>query len=119
MSPLALYYAVSRAAAHGVSGLAPARDAILRKTRAQQRANGSFGNALLTALALSTLRNYEIHDAGVERAVAYLTATQQHRGAWPRYPFYGGPDPPNPHRLWWGAESMTTALCLEALAKSL
>lgn len=118
LDPLALYYMVSRAAAHGVAGLAPSREDVVRKTLARQKSNGSFGNELLTGLALCTLLNYAVCDEAVNRGIAYLVHTQQRPGSWRHRAFYGGPDPPAPRYIWWGAEAMTTALCLEALVKA-
>jgi hypothetical protein len=119
LDPLALYHAIARAYAHGAGGLLASRDAVIRKIRSRQKANGSFGDELLTGLALCALLDFGARDDTVERAIGHLLRVQLRRGSWPRRAFYGGPEPPGPHAIWWAAEAMTTAVCLEGLVKSL
>lgn len=116
---LALYYMISRAYFHEVRGLGKSREAIVQKTLARQGPDGSFGNEILTALALCTFLNYGLADNAVERAASYLVKTQHQNGSWQPCPFYGGPEPPTPHNVWWGSGELTTAFCLESLARSL
>jgi hypothetical protein len=113
---LALYYMVSRAYYHGVTGFGICRDAILRKVRARQ-SNGDEA-ALPVALALCTLANFgAAAGTDTERAVEMLVACQAADGAWARCAFYAGPEPPMPHSVWFGSEELTTAFTLEALAR--
>lgn len=115
---LALYYAVSRAYFNGVTSLGEARDRIVSNIGANRRDDGSFGNELLTALALCSLLNYgcgdlEVLGGGVEN----LVSAQLDDGSWPRIAYYAGPVPPKPLARWYGSEELTTALCLEALVR--
>ncbi|WP_158616972.1 prenyltransferase/squalene oxidase repeat-containing protein [Corallococcus exercitus] len=120
LEPLSLYYAVSRAYHHGATGLERCREAVLRKTLARQQPDGSFGSALSSGLALCTLLNYGVKDTeAVTRGTAFLLRAQQEDGSWAREAFYIGPEPPGPHQVWWGSEELTTAFCVEALAKGL
>lgn len=119
LDPLALYYMVSRAYFHRVLALSESKAAVIQKTLARQAPDGSFGDEMLTGLALCTLLNYGAGDEAVEKAITYLIQTQQPAGSWPRSPFYAGPEPPIPHNVWWGSEELTTAFCLEGLARSL
>ena len=117
LDPLALQYAASRAFAHGCVGLAASREAVVARVLERQAADGSFGDELHTALALCTLANYGHATHRTTAAITWLLSLQGRDGSWPRRAFYAGPGPPCPHRVWWGAESLTTCLCLEALAK--
>lgn len=119
LDSLALYYMISRAYFHNVLELNESKASIIQKTLARQAPNGSFGDEMLTGLALCTLLNYRLSDEAVEKAVTYLIETQQQTGSWRRSPFYAGPPPPMPHNVWWGSEELTTAFCLEGLARSL
>jgi hypothetical protein len=120
LDALALYYAISRARYHGVAGLERCREAVLRKVLARQQADGSFGDELATALGLCTLLNFRAEDtAALTRGFVALLGAQQPEGGWPSRAFYSGPRPPGPLKVWWGSEELTTALCLEALAKGL
>jgi hypothetical protein len=120
LDSLALYYAVSRAYYHGVKGLERCRQAVLRKTLARQQPDGSFGDELSSSLAICTLLNLGVQERqALTPGFRYLLGAQQEDGSWRRLAFYTGPEPPIPHRFWWGSEELTTALCLEALAKGL
>lgn len=115
----ALYYAVSRAFHHGASLLSRTKPVIRQKVLAAQRPDGSFGSPLSTALAVCALLNVESGDsASVWAAVDHLLLQQQEEGAWAMLPFYCGPPPPQPVSRWFGSEELTTAVCLEALARA-
>ncbi len=114
---LALYYMVARAYDHGVAGFHICRDAILHKVAARQSIGND--NALATALGLCTLASFRAPPNAVsDRSLDRLIDAQEADGSWPRCPFYSGPEPPVPHSVWFGSQEMTTALCLEALARS-
>ncbi len=105
-----LYYAISRAYAHGTSSLSGAREAIIEKVLQSSRDDGSFGNELATACAVCSLANVEYD--GVTRlrdAARYLERQQRADGSWRRVAMFHGSG------VYYGSEELTTALCLEAL----
>lgn len=115
-SPLALYYMVSRAFFHGVTGFQRCRDAIVEKTKVYAR--GASEEPMSVALALCILANYGAPDRRTPEGVKLLLQRQSGEGSWARAAFYRGPEPPVTHSVWWGSEALTTALCVEALARS-
>ena len=109
---MTLYYAVSRAYAHGAPSLSGAREAIIGKVLQRSRDDGSFGDALSTACAVCSLANFEYD--GVTRlgdAARYLEAKQSANGSWRRVAMYFQPG------RYYGSEELTTGLCLEALTR--
>ena len=69
-------------------------------------------------MAISTLVNCGLTRIDVqERAAQWLVAAQREDGSWPARAFYAGPEPPAVHAYYWGSEELTTAMCLEALAR--
>jgi hypothetical protein len=67
-----------------------------------------------TALAVSSLLNFNHTCPEIGLAVDFLLRSQNESGNWPRWVFYYG----GPKRLsTWGSEELTTALCLEALSR--
>jgi len=118
LNNLALYYMMSRAYFNGARSLHRSADAIIRKVTSMQYQNGSFGDELNTALAISTLMNYNFSDSAILRkGIEFLLDTQAETGMWKKRAFYAGPRHPSPHSVWFGAEALTTALCLEALLR--
>lgn len=118
LNNLALYYMMSRAYFNGVKSFLPSADSIIRKVTSMQSQNGSFGDELDTALAISTLINYNFGDSAVlKKGIGFLLDTQTEIGLWKKRSFYAGPRHPTPHSVWYGAEALTTALCLEALLR--
>lgn len=118
LDPLALHYMVSRAFHHGVRELASCRARILARLAERMR-SGSAGDPLATALAISTAINLDADRPGwLAAAVDTLLAAQAADGSWPAVAFYRGPEPPAPPSVWWASEALTTALCLEALARA-
>ena len=110
---LSLYYFASRAFACGVTALAPAAPVITERTLALQQPDGSFGDELQTGLAICTLLNLGANPKALGPAVQYLLSTQSEAGSWRRIPMYGGPPTPTT----FGSADLTTAICLEALAR--
>ena len=51
------------------------------------------------------------------KSIDFLLDTQSNDGFWKRIAFYAGPRYPLPHSVWFGGEALTTALCVEALAR--
>jgi hypothetical protein len=117
---LTLYYAISRAWQSGVTRLEAARRALPPRIAARQQADGSFGNAVNSALAVCTLLNLgETKHPAVAGAVKSLLAEQRGDGSWPRVAVLNGPEAPAPRSLWWGSEELSTGLCVEALARTI
>ena len=110
---MSLYYFASRALAKGVKALSPAKPAIVQRILAQQRPDGSFGDELLTGLAVCALLNLAERPERLDQAVQYLISTQREDGSWKRIPMYGGPPTPTT----FGSADLTTGICLEALAR--
>jgi hypothetical protein len=115
--PLALDYAVSRAAWHGVEALRSCRERLL--TRVSDRCGAGAGrqDPLSSALAAATLMNCDAEVDLLDGQVDLIIASQCQDGSWPRLAFYSGPRPPLPRSVWFGSEELTTALCLEAVAR--
>jgi hypothetical protein len=115
LDDMTLYYAVSRAYAHGTSSLSGAREAVIKKVLQSRKEDGSFGNELSTACAVCSLANFEYD--GVTRlrdAAHYLERRQRADGSWRRVAMWAA----MLHQLgvlYYGSEELTTALCLEAL----
>ena len=110
---LPFYYVLSRAYSTGAATLGRSAEAVVQRILAQQKKDGSFGNELLTALAVCALLNFDHRDEYVlRRAVHYLLETQQENGSWARRPFFIDNKP-----LWYGSQELTTALCVEVLAR--
>jgi prenyltransferase beta subunit len=107
---MTLYYAVSRAYAHGTSSLSEAREALIEKVLQFSKDDGSFGNELATACAMCSLSNFGYDGVTRLRAAArYLKEQQRADGSWRRIGMYNQPG------VCYGSEELTTALCLEAL----
>ncbi len=112
LDDMTLYYAVSRAYAHGNLSLGGARKAIIVKILQLSKDDGSFGDELATACAVCSLANFEYD--GVARladAVRYLEEQQRTNGSWRRVAMFCQPG------RYYGSEELTTALCLEALTR--
>jgi hypothetical protein len=111
---MTLYYAVSRAYAHGTSSLSGASEAVIEKVLEWSKDDGSFGNELTTACAVCSLANFGYD--GVTRlrdAASYLEGQQREDGSWRRVAMWAAIL--RGSNLYFGSEELTTALCLEAL----
>ena len=110
LDDMTLYYAVSRAYAHGASSLSRAGEAIIEKVLQRSEDDGSFGDELATACAVCSLANFEYDGvARLRDAARYLEGRQGTNGSWRRVAMYRQPG------MYYGSEELTTALCLEAL----
>jgi len=108
---LSCYYVISRAHANAAPSLVRSGRAIVRRTLARRRRDGSFGDDLATALAVCTLLNLGYCDRGVLRSAALrLVLRQRAGGGWKRAAFFRGPG-------FFGSEEITTAFCVEALSR--
>lgn len=114
-NPLVIYYFISRNYYKGIASLHPARDPIIRRIEALIKPGGLIGNSSFdTALALNTLLNFNYDVNNLTITVNYLLSAQAANGSWPRNVFYwGGPA----KKIGWGAEALSTAFCLEGLAR--
>ena len=115
-SPLMFAHAFSRAYREGdvsclQDGVVKIRDAVL----ALQNKDGSWGNDLETAFGAVTLLNLGYRGGALERAIKRILDRQSADGGWALAPAYRGAVAP----LNYGARSVTTAVCIEALAKYL
>lgn len=115
-SPLAYTYFLSRAYADGGgSCLEQVIPEIRSYTLSHQHADGSWGTALETALAILTLLNTGERGSAVRHGIVALLSRQQPDGAWDLAPLYQGAN----GKTLWGSQALTTGLSLEALAKYL
>jgi hypothetical protein len=114
-NPFVIWYFFSRA----LHESAPQAGSIIQRRLAAAIAT----NALEAALAICSLAYWKCLAA--DTAVTHLLDAQLDSGAWPRAAFYHGGRtrrrdgsfaPPHPDTPHWGAEELTTAFCVEALA---
>lgn len=107
-----LYYAMSRAFFNGTASLRRSAESVITKLSKRQEDNGSFGNELQTAMAICSMLNFGcIPGDQLDKAVSYLLKRQGEQGAWCGLPFFKDP------LHYYGSEEITTAFCVEALAR--
>ena len=113
-NPIALYHFISRNY-KTVTEINKIKEKNILRIFNYYNEDGSFGSsALETALAISTLINFENSDKRLDKAAIFLAVTQQSSGCWDRNIFfYSGPS----KAVGWGSEELTTAFCIEALNK--
>ena len=68
-------------------------------------------------MLLAEARGQEAPLGILQAASSWLVARQQEDGGWRRLAYYQGPAPPTPTAYYFGSRELTTALCLEALAR--
>ncbi len=113
---LLFYYVVMRAYSAGATRLGASRQALIERVVACRGPDGSFGgNEINTAFAVCSLLGFGYEDTDlIGEALRYLLARQHDSGAWPAAAFYidfgSG---------FYGSEEVTTALCIEALARAM
>lgn len=107
------YYMLSRAYFNGVSSLKLVEEAVIDRILYVQEPNGSFGNELLTSLAVCSLLNYGHYSPQLSKAITFLIKNQQADGSWKRVPMYGY----HTDKATYGSAELTTAFCIEALAR--
>jgi len=114
-NPFTIYYLISRAYNRGVKKLQPVVEPIIDRIIATALPDGQLGKSILdTALGATTLINFASKSELLHRAIGFLIKKQQSHGEWPRWLlYYGGPK----LLQGWGSEELTTALCLEAIAR--
>lgn len=108
-----LYYFISKAYAAGIIGFEKCKDAIIEKLIDD---TSDSENELSCALVLTTLINLGFHKKNIlSHRLAKIIDTARDNGSWAGIPFYQGGKYPQPVAIYWGSESITTAVCLEAL----
>ncbi len=110
---LAFYYMLSRAYFSGVTLLGKTREAVLERIIAAQDNHGTFDTALAAALTVCSLLNFNHSTWPLLGTITTIQKTQCKDGSWHKSPLYLGPAP------YYGSEELTTALCVEALARYL
>jgi hypothetical protein len=118
-SPLAFAYFLSRAHRDGGAAcLAEAVPPVRAWVRARQQPDGGWGDDLETALGLLTLLNTGDESAAVTRGLQSILARQGADGFWALAPHYTTVKAAGEPAVYFGSPVLTTAFCLEALAKA-
>lgn len=110
---LSFYYMLSRAYFSGVHSLGVLKIPVINQVLNLQKADGSFGDELLTTLAVCTLLNFNYSTPSLDKAIEFLLKTQQPDGSWRRIPMYGG----QLDKSTFGSAELTTSFCVETLAR--
>lgn len=110
-----VYYFFSRNYHAGIHKLEPFKTAIIDRILARSNGDGSFGDGVVdTSLAICSLLNLGFQGDELTRGVRFLIASQTDTGEWQRWRiYYGGPQ----KVVGFGSEELSTAFCLEALAR--
>ena len=109
--PLALFYMIARAALHSAPSLAAGESAIVHETIARQKAEGSFGTPLSTALGAGVLLTFAPSEEATELAIRSLLRTNAMTVHGRGTRLYSGP------LEHWGSEELSTAIALEAIER--
>jgi hypothetical protein len=114
-NPFTIYYLISRAYNRGVKKLQPVAAPIIDRIVATALPDGQLGKSVLdTAIGATTLINFGFGGEVLHEAINFLIKKQEPHGEWPRWLlYYGGPK----LLQGWGSEELTTAFCLEAIAR--
>jgi hypothetical protein len=110
-----IYYFFSRNYWRGISSLEAARQPMIDRIRAQAQENGRLGGSTLeTAMGVCALLNLGVQPLDLIPSIRFLLKAQSPVGDWRRSLLYfGGPS----KSLGWGSEELTSAFCLEGLAR--
>jgi hypothetical protein len=111
--PIAFYYMLSRAYFVSVTSLGKVKESVLERIIATWDGCQAFGTALAAALVGCSLLNFNHWAFPLTEVIAYIHRAQREDGAWCKSPLYLGPAP------YYGSEELTTAFCVEALARYL
>lgn len=120
-SPLAFLFAVSRTYSEGkVNCFGRIISKIPNAMTALQEKDGGWGTDYQTALGLLTLLNLGEKGAAVEKGLNLLVSRQMADGGWAQSTIYSGANTwLGGGRFFYGSRAVTTALCIEVLAKYL
>jgi len=110
LDEMCFLYMLSRAYRLGIQALLPAGESLLVRL-SQRWQQGSSGNVLLDALGVCALLNFSRPDERLPWVIESLVRSQNDDGSWERFPMYQGGDE------LYGAAELTSAICLEALAR--
>ncbi|NDC76580.1 MAG: hypothetical protein EBZ67_01660 [Chitinophagia bacterium] len=114
-----VYRHISTACRMGVEGLEELRDTIVDRVFASYRPDGSFnGEVTDTARAICILLDFGVEDSRILRSALWLLSKQNEDGSWDRRAAYfdaGKSDTV----VSFGSEDIVTALCLEAVCRSI
>ena len=105
------YYMLSRSIYNKNNLVDSARKNIVDRILSLQKSDGSFGDELKTGLAICSLLNCGFCSQSLTKAIRYLLQSQHPNGSWRRLPLYRG------RPAVYGSSELTTAFCLEALAR--
>ncbi|MXY15320.1 MAG: hypothetical protein F4Y53_06565 [Proteobacteria bacterium] len=117
---IAIYYAIARAMVRARPALESLRPILADRILGLRDAQGSFGNLLQSAQAVSALDNLQsLTHIDMKGELARLLGAQHEDGSWPELLAFGD------QTLKWGvvgqfghaSESVTTAFCIEALGR--
>ena len=119
---VSIHYAIARAMGRVQPDLDRLRPALCERIGALREGDGSYGNILQTAQAVSALHRIEcLEPADIEPLIRRFLREQAEDGGWPELLAFG-----DQFRQWGdigqighGSESVTTAFCVEALDRLL
>lgn len=113
-----VYRHVSTAYRMGATGLQDLRDTIVERVLARCRPDGSYnGEVMDTARAICILLDFGVEDSRILRSALWILSRQNEDGSWDRRAVYfdaGKSDTV----VSFGSEDIVTALCLEAVWRS-
>ena len=113
--PNIIYYFLARLFRLRIARLEPIRQPLIDRIRASLQPDGRLGETVLeTAMATSALINLGVPAGETVSSIRFLLQAQGAEGEWPRTPLYDGGEGQG---LTWGSDELTTAFCLEALAR--
>ncbi len=93
----------------------PVAAPIIERILATLSVEGQLGKSIFdTAIGITTLINFGVKPQELYQSINFLISKQEAHGEWPRWLFFYI-NPQRPHG--WGSEELTTAICVEALAK--
>ncbi len=90
---------------------------IVERIQGCRKADGSYGDGLRTAMAVSTLHQLgaPLSSDQADTTARHLLSLQQENGGWPASPHFSGPGWPRPRMFLVTSPALEIACCLEAL----
>ncbi len=117
---VAIYYAISRAVVRVQPALDRLRPVLAERILGLRDGAGEFGNVLQTAQAASALHNVgRLENDHAKRQAETLISLQGNDGSWPELLAFGDQSVKwgTAGRIGHGSEAVTSAFCIEALAR--